>query len=47
MALEKEEENALEKFFQARKTYVRIGLIIFGAFIVFLMYRKMKEEYVS
>ena len=47
MALEKEEENELEKFFEARKTYVRIGLILFGAFVVFLMYRKMRQEYVE
>lgn len=44
-ALEKEESKELDKFFQTRKTILRIALVVIGAFIVAILFRKMKQDY--
>lgn len=47
--MEKSGENSenLEQFFQTKKLYVRMGLIILGCIIVFFLIRKMKADYVN
>jgi hypothetical protein len=45
MAVEKEDSKELERFFQTRKTIIRVALVIIGAVVVFFLFRKMKQDY--
>ncbi len=42
---DKEKEKQLDSFFDNKKLYMRIALILFGGIIVFYLFRKMKQEY--
>ena len=44
---DKVEEEKINKFFDNKKLYTRIGLIGIGLVLVFIMFKKMKNEYVS
>jgi F0F1-type ATP synthase assembly protein I len=41
------EEKDLDQFFQTKKVYMRIGLIVLGMVVVFFLIKKMKNEYVN
>ena len=45
MALEKEDSKKLEKYFESRKLYFKLGLLIVGIIIVVYLFRKMKVEH--
>lgn len=45
MALEKEDSKKLEKYFETKKLYVKLGLLIVGVIIVVYLFRKMKVEH--
>lgn len=45
MALEKEESKKLEKYFETRKLYIKLGLMLLGIIIIVYLFRKMKVEH--
>lgn len=47
--MDKKEANTenVEQFFNTKKLYVRMALILLGAVVVFFMIKKMKNEYVN
>jgi len=47
MALEKEDSKKLEKYFETKKLYMKLGLLIVGIIIVVYLFKKMKVEYVN
>lgn len=47
MALEKEDSKKLEKYFETKRLYVKLGLMIVGIIVVVYFFRKMKVEYVN
>ena len=44
---DKVEDEQINKFFDNKKLYTRIGLIAIGLVLVFIMFKKMKNENVS
>lgn len=44
---EGKEKDKLDKFFDTKKLFIRVGLIVLGVGVVFYMFRKMKKEYVN
>lgn len=44
---EGKEKDKLENFFDTKKLFIRVGLIVVGIGVVFYMFRKMKQEYVN
>jgi hypothetical protein len=45
MTLEKEDSKKLEKYFETKKLYVKLGLLVLGIIVVVYLFRKMKVEH--
>jgi len=43
--LEPEDNKKLEKYFNTKKSYIQLALLILGMIVVFFLFKKMKVEY--
>jgi hypothetical protein len=45
--LDKEQKKALDKYFETKKLYIRLGLLVVGIIIAVYLFKKMKVEYAN
>ena len=43
--LEPEDNKKLEKYFNTKKSYIQLALLILGMIVVFFLFKKMKVDY--
>jgi len=45
MELDKEQKKELDKYFETKKLYIRLGLLVVGIIVAVYLFKKMKVEY--